>query len=431
MRDAAQQALLAKVTRRLIPLLFVLYAVNILDRVSIGFARLQMMEDLGLREDQYALGAGVFYVGYLLFEVPSNLILHRTGARRWISRILVSWGLVTCAMMAIRGPWGLYLLRVLLGFAEAGFFPGMILYLSYWFPARERARAVAWFMAASPLAGIVGSPLSGAILEYMDQVGGLRGWQWLFLLEGAPAVALGILVLQTLPDRPSQAGWLTAEERERLAALLLPEAKAETKRQLSTLLQAAADPRVWLLTLLYFTVAAGSNGVGFYLPKLMQTRFPELDKFQLGLLVAVPHLCALGCMVLNGTHSDRTGERRWHVAGPAFVSAVGWAASAHLDSPVAALCGLVLVQVGIMSMLPTFWSLPTSFLRGVAAAGGIALVNSVGNLGGFVGPIVIGQLKEATGSFTGGLLAMAATMAAGGVLALCVRPEPAEPVGFP
>jgi ACS family tartrate transporter-like MFS transporter len=423
MEEMPPRPVLGKVIRRLLPFLFLLYVVNILDRVNVGFARLQMLDDLDLGEEVYALGAGIFYVGYVAFEVPSNLILNRLGARRWISRIMISWGLITCMMMQVRGPWSFYLLRIALGFAEAGFFPGIILYLTYWFPARERARTVACFMAASPITGALGGPLSGAILQYLDQVGGLRGWQWLFVLEGAPAVLLGLVVFIYLTDRPEQAGWLTPEERDWLAGQIRQEEKLRQQHHGLTLRQAMGDRRVLLLIALYFTIAVSSNGFGFYLPKLLQSRFPEMREFQIGLLAAVPNLCAVVGMVVNSAHSDRTGERRWHVALPAYLAATGWALTAWLDAPGLSLLSLTLVQVGIMSMLPTFWSLPTSFLSGRAAAGGIALINSVGNLGGFAGPTLIGLLKAPTGSFTNGLLAMALTLSLGGVLALCVRPN--------
>jgi ACS family tartrate transporter-like MFS transporter len=425
MDEAWQRAVLGKVKARLLPFLFLLYVVNILDRVNVGFAQLQMSADLGWSQEVYGLGAGLFYIGYLLFEVPSNLILRRVGARRWIARIMVSWGLVTCAMMWVRGPWGFYALRVLLGFAEAGFFPGIILYLTYWFPARERARAVALFMAASPLTGIVGNPLSGAILQYMDAAGGLRGWQWVFLLEGIPAVVLGVVVLYGLTDRPEQADWLEPGEREWLAGWVAGEEKERERRHGLTLAQAATDPRVVLLTLLYFTVAMGSNAFGFFLPKLIESRGPGLSKFEIGLLAAVPNVFAIGAMILNGWHSDRTGERRWHVALPSLLAAAGWALGAGVDGLGPSMAAFVLMQVGIMSMLPTFWSLPTAFLSGAAAAGGIALINSVGNLGGFAAPYAMGWLKERTGGFTAGMVLMALTMAAGSVLALCVRPEQA------
>jgi ACS family tartrate transporter-like MFS transporter len=449
MTEVSPRAVRDRVALRLIPFLFLLYVVNILDRVNVSFAKLQMLPELQLGEDVYSLGFGLFYIGYLLFEVPSNLILHRVGARRWIARIMISWGLITCAMMLIRDRWGFYLLRILLGFAEAGFFPGIILYLTYWFPARERARMVALFMAASPLTGVVGNPLSGAIMEGLDEVAGLSGWQWIFLLEGIPAVVLGVTVLFYLTDRPEQAHWLEPAQRRWLADQLGREEQDRHSRHGLTLGRALADGRVWLLILLYFTVAAGSNAFGAYLPTLIKERFPDCEPFEIGLLAAIPNLVAVVCMVLNGAHSDRTGERRWHVALPAFVAALGWALTAWLESPAASLVALALVQAGIMSMLPTFWTLPTSFLSGVAAAGGIALINSVGNLGGFAGPVIIGQLQEDVGtviggglalaikdypspahvaaasSFSNGLLAMALILAAGGVLALLVRHDSA------
>ncbi len=422
MGEELQRSALRKATWRLVPFLFLLYVVNILDRVNVGFARLQMLGDLGLDESVYALGAGIFYIGYLLFEVPSNLILARVGARRWIGRILISWGLITCAMAAVRGPWSFYALRILLGFAEAGFFPGVILYLTYWFPARERARTVAWFMTGSPVAGIVGNPLSGAILHYLDQSGGLRGWQWLFLLEGVPAVLLGVVALRFLTDRPGHATWLSAAERAWLAERMAREESARSSRHGLTSLRALADRRVWLLILLYFMVAAGSNSFGFYLAAFLENRFPGCNAFQLGLLGIVPNAAAIVVMTVNGAHSDRTGERRWHVTLPAFLSAAGWALFAASDaSPALSLLALALIQAGLMAMLPTFWTLPTALLSGTAAAGGIAFINSVGNLGGFAGPNVVGQLRAVTGAFTGGLLAMAGIMAVGGVLALWVR----------
>jgi MFS transporter, ACS family, tartrate transporter len=423
MDDASKKALLAKVSRRLIPFLFLLYVVNILDRVNVGFARLQMLDDLHMGEDVYALGAGIFYLGYVLFEVPSNLILRRTGARRWIARIMISWGLVACAMMAIRGPWSFCLLRILLGIAEAGFFPGIIFYLTYWFPARDRARTVALFMAAAPVTGMVGNPLSGAILQWLDQVGGLSGWQWVFLLEGIPAVILGVIALYYLTDRPEHANWLSSNERNWLIGEMSREKKDLEQRHGLSLGQAVMDRRVWLLILLYFTVAVGSNVLGFYLPKLIESRFRDVSKIQIGLLAAVPYVCAMIAMVLNGAHSDRTGERRWHMALPAAVAACGLTLSALSDSPALSLLGLALAQSGIMSMLPVFWTLPTSFLSGVAAAGGIALINSIGNVGGFVGPNLLGQPAELTGSFTLGLVATALTLCFGALLALCVRQD--------
>jgi ACS family tartrate transporter-like MFS transporter len=425
--NVTEARVMLTVSLRLIPFLFLLYVVNILDRVNVGFARLQMLEQLGLSEVVYGLGAGIFYVGYFVFEVPSNLILRRVGARVWIGRILISWGIISCAMMFVIDQWSFYLLRFLLGVAEAGFFPGMILYLSYWFPARQRARAVSFFITASAVAGIVGFPVSGLILEYLDQFAGLAGWKWLFLLEGLPAVALGVASLLYLTDRPELAGWLAPAERAWLAGRMRGEEQHRATRHGLTLLRAAANPAVWLLCALYFTVAMGANGFGLYLPKILDDQFPDLNRFHLGLLAAVPNVAAIVTMVLVGAHSDRTGERRWHVAGPAFAAACGWLLVAAVGwglvpaeySGVLALVGLAVTQAATLSILAPFWSLPTSFLSGAAAAGGIAFINSVGNLGGFAGPAVISWVKEATDSFSGGMLFLAAALVLGGVLALC------------
>jgi len=423
MAETSERELLARVRWRLLPLLFLLYLVNLLDRSNVGFARLQMLADLHIGKEAFGFCAGVFYLGYFFFEVPSNLILARVGARRWISRILVSWGLVTCATMAIRGPIGFALLRVLLGFAEAGFFPGIILYLTYWFPARERARAVAFFMTGAPITGIVGSPLSGAIMEYMDHFAGFRGWQWLFLLEGVPAVVLGFVVIYALPDRPAHARWLEPGERDWLTARVGREDEDRARSHSLTLLEAVFDRRVLLLTLVYFTVAAGSNAIAFFMPKLLETRFEECNKFQIGLLAAVPNVCATFGMVFNGWHSDRTGERRWHVALPAFLAATGWVVFAATDSRTGALVGLALAQAGVLSTLPVFWSLPTAFLSGAAAAGGIAWINSLGNLGGFAGSYILGLSEGLTDKFTAGMLAVAVLLFGGGLLVLWARDD--------
>jgi MFS transporter, ACS family, tartrate transporter len=431
MQPDVKRVVLRKVALRLLPFLFLLYVVNILDRINVGFARLQMLDDLHMGERAYALGAGIFYIGYLVFEIPSNLILSRVGARRWIGRILISWGLISMAMTFVRGPWSFYLLRILLGFAEAGFFPGIILYLTYWFPGRERAKAVSLFMTGSPLTAIVGGPLSGAILQYLDHKGGLRGWQWLFIIEGVPAVVLGVIAMFYLTDRPERAHWLNEEERSWLSGQTRGEEAYRQERHGLTLWQAAIDRRVWILTAVYFAVAGASNSFGFYLPKFLQIGFPSVGEFGIGLLVMVPSLCAVPCMLLNSMHSDKTGERRWHVAIAALIGAFGWALAALLKAPVPYLFAFALAQIGIMSVLPTFWSLPTSFLSGPSAAAGIALINSIANLGGFFGPNVIGQLQASTGSFSPGMLVVAATLAIAAVLALLVPidsgPEPVRP----
>lgn len=422
--DTLEAVVFRKVALRLIPFLFLLYVVNILDRVNVGFARLSMLNDLGLSEGVFSFGAGVFYLGYMLFEVPSNLILHRIGARRWISRIMISWGIISACMLFVRNDWSFYLLRILLGVAEAGFFPGIILYISYWFPAREQARAVSFFMMGSPVSGILGGPLSGALLQYSNGLGGLEGWQWLFLVEGIPAIVLGVITWFYLTDRPEQARWLPTAEREWLSARMSREERNREARHGLSRLRAMTDPRVWLFISIYFTVAMGTNGIGFFLPKILEGHFSGSSKLQLGFLSALPHLAAVVAMFLVGAHSDRRGERRWHVALPAFVAATGWFLSAYFRSPWLALVSLSVAQAGMMSMMGPFWSMSTSFLSGAGAAGGIALINTVANLGGVLSPNVMGQLKAYTGSFSGGELTMAATLVIGGVLAISVRHDP-------
>jgi ACS family tartrate transporter-like MFS transporter len=427
-----EAAIFRKVSLRLLPFLFLLYVINLIDRTNVGMARLQMVDQQQILGKQaYGLGAGIFYLGYFVFEVPSNLILLRMGARAWIARILVSWGLITMAMMFVTGPWSFIGLRVLLGVAEAGFFPGIIFYLNNWFPAWRRGRAVALFMLGGVVASIVGNPISGFILEHLDQVGGLSGWQWIFLLEGLPAVALGFVTLVYLTDRPDQAEWLTPNERKWLVQQLETERSSLPHSRRHSLEAALVDPRVWLLIAIYFTVAVGDNSYGFYIPKFLESQFPGSRPWQIGLLVAVPGIVAMTGMILVGRNSDRTGERRRHVASSAFVAALGWLMIASvasgllevpgIDSRLLFLTGAAVTLTGMKSMLPTFWTLPPTFLTGAAAAGGIALINSVANLGGMLGPIIIGYVESNTGDFTIGYLIMAATLFTGGLLVLKVR----------
>ena len=423
--ERLERTALRTVSLRLLPFVFLLYGFNILDRVNVGFARLQMMKDLDMSEKVFGWGVSIFFLGYFVFEVPSNLLLRRLGARRWIARILISWGILSSAMMFVNGPVSFYLLRFLLGLAEAGFFPGIILYLSYWFPARERARAVSRFMIGSAVTGIVGNPLSGAILDYLGGVGGLAGWQWLFLLEGLPTIVLGILALFYLTDRPEQADWLPSAERDWLAARMHEEERQRAQHHRLSLLQALAEPRVLLLCAIYFSVSMGSNSFGAYAPQLVNDHFAGASALHIGFLAALPSVGAILGMIVVGIHSDRTGERRWHVALPAFVAALGWTMAARLESPWLVLLGLVLAQTGMLSMLAPFWALPTSFLSGAAAAGGIAFINSLGNLGGFVAPNVLGQVKTATGSFSNALLVLAGVLVLGGILALRARHDAA------
>jgi len=410
--EARGRRVIRKVAWRLLPFLGLLYVLNILDRTNAGFARLTMQDELGMSPQAFDLGYGIFYVGYLLFEVPANLLLQRFGARRWIARIMITWGLVSCATMAVTGPASFSLARLALGLAEAGFFPGIILYLTYWFPARERARMNAYFVMAIAVAGILGSPVSGAIMEYLDGRGGLKGWQWLFLLEGIPSVLLGIATLFFLTDRPEEAEWLEPEERDWLVARLRQEEKYRTGRHGADFLRALVDGRVWLLIALYFTVAVGTNAGGSYFPTILKGRFGTGSTFTIGLLLALINLCAVVAMVLVARSSDRTGERRGHVALAAALAAAGWTVAAVAPSPWVALAGLCLAQAGMLSMLPPFWTLPASFLSGAAAAGGIALINSVANFGGLAGPTILGQT---------GLGSMAVLLGLGSVLALLVK----------
>lgn len=406
-------ATLRHVAWRIIPFICLLYVLNILDRANVGFARLAMQDDLGLSEAAFDIGYGMFYLGYLVFEVPSNLLLRRFGARRWIARIMITWGLISAAMMFATDIWTFYALRILLGIAEAGFFPGIILYLTYWFPDRQRAKMTAFFMLAIGLSNVLGNPLSGLIMDHFNGMNGWHGWQWLFLLEGLPTSLVGIVVLFYLQDSPRDARWLREDQRQWLIEHLEEENRIRQAMHGPDHWQAMLQPKVWLLIAIYFTVAVGTNASGAYLPKLIKERFSEWNYLQVGLLTALPHLVAIFAMVLVGISSDRSGERRWHLAGSALVGAIGWAIAARAETPLVGVAGLCLAQAGMMSMLPVFWTLPSMFLTGVAAAGGIALINSVANIGGFFGASILGQ---------GGLWSIAVILCFGSLLtAIVVR----------
>ncbi len=404
----------SKARRRLIPFLFLLYLVAYLDRINVGFASLQMNQALGFSATTYGFGAGIFFLSYVLFEIPSNVILARVGARLWIARIMISWGLVSSAMMFVRSAGGFYTLRFLLGLAEAGFFPGLIFYLTRWFPVRERARTVAAFMTATLIAGVVGGPISGALLS-MHGTGGLQGWQWLFLLEGLPAIVLGVVVLKVLTEHPRDARWLADAERAALIACLRDEGRAATADESTW--TALRSRRIWLLAVVYFTIPVTLYGIGFWLPQMLKAA-SGAGNFAVGLLSAVPYAAGAVGMVIVGRHSDRTGERRWHVLVPALVSAMGLALSTMASGTAWALVTLSLAMLGLASMFGPFWALATSSVRGVGAAAAIALINSVGNTGGFVGPYLLGAINDATHSFTAGLFGIAAILAAGAALVL-------------
>jgi MFS transporter, ACS family, tartrate transporter len=412
---------LAKITWRLIPFMFVLYIVAFLDRVNVGFAALQMNEDLGFSDTVYGIGAGIFFIGYFVFEIPSNLILEKIGARIRIARIMITWGIISSAMFLVGGKTSFYILRFLLGVAEAGFFTGMILYLTYWFPARERTRRLALIMTAIPISGVFGSPLSGALLT-LDGFARLEGWQIMFLAEGIPAVLLGIVVLYFLPNGSDEAGWLEPEERTWLRRALERENRIKSEHGEYTTRQALTKGKVWLLSAIYFGVVTSVYGVSLWLPLIIED-FSGFGTFAVGLLSAIPYLAGAVGMVIFARHSDATGEWRWHVAVAAFIATVGLVLTGATASPVVEMTALTLTALGIYSTLATFWSLPTAFLSGTAAAAGIALINSVGNLGGFVGPYVVGFLSDSTGSFYAGLLLLAALILVAGLLALAVRHE--------
>ena len=413
--DGDAAALGQRVRRRLVPFLFLLYIVSYLDRINVGFAALQMNQALGFSAATFGLGAGIFFLSYVAFEIPSNVILARVGARLWIARIMISWGLVSAGMMFVRGTGAFFALRFLLGAAEAGFFPGIIFYLTRWIPPSDRARTVAQFMAASLIAGVIGGPLSGALLG-LDGRYGLAGWQWLFLVEGLPSVLLGLAVLAFLDDGPDTAAWMSPADRDLLAAQMTRES-VDDGRAAHTVSGALRSPTIWLLAVVYFSIPVALYAIGFWLPQIVKSGF-GVNAFQVGVLSAIPYVVGSITMVVTARHSDRTGERRWHVALGAIIGGLAFAASALTTNPVMALVLLSVAMAGLASMFGPFWTLATSFVRGVGAAGGIALINSVGNIGGFVGPSVVGYLRDTTHSFSAGLMAVGAMMAIAGMLVL-------------
>jgi ACS family tartrate transporter-like MFS transporter len=416
--DVERRAI-ARVQTRLIPFIFICYVIAYLDRVNIGFAAAELQLDLGLSDAAFGLGAGLFFIGYCLFEVPSNLILERVGARLWIARIMVGWGIVSMAMMFISGVWSFYLVRVLLGIAEAGFFPGVILYLTYWVPARHRARTSALFMMAIPISVIIGAPLSDALLT-LDGLLGLRGWQWLFLVEGAPAVIFGFVTLFYLTDQPSKAQWLKDDEREWLTQTMARERSARATTGHGSVLASLRSGKLWLLCAIYFMNTLVTYGVFLWLPRIL--RDASQGTVAVGWLTALPFVAALVGMILVGRHSDRTGERKWHVAVCALVAASGLLLAVNFQDNVPMLVlSFTLSQLGQRSLLAVFWAIPPIFLGGSAAAAGIALINSLGNLGGAVGPTVVGWLRGSSGDYTSGLLLLAAALVIEAVLVASMR----------
>lgn len=430
MTDELADRVVRRIGWRILPFAMLLYFISFIDRVNIGFAALTMNKDIGLSPAAFGLGAGIFFAGYFLFEVPSNLILHRVGARVWIARVMISWGVVSGATAFIHGPGWFYVLRFLLGVAEAGFFPGMILYFSYWFPASHRAAATSVFMAAAPLSTALGSPLSGALMELHGWFG-LRGWQIMFLAEAVPAVLLGIAVLFMLTSRPENAGWLSPEERNWLVETLHCERQQQGPSRHS-ILQGMLDGRVLALSLIYFGTSAGLYALGIWSPQIL-ARF-GLSPLQVGWLNMAPGIAAVVAMVLWSRHSDRTAERTWHVVIACLAAAAGLFWSGVAASLIAVLAALTLVNIGVSASKPPLWAMPGSFLDGAAAAAGIATINALGNLGGFVGPAMIGLLKSWTGSFLGGLYFVAGLLLLSALLTLLLarsgrgRPLAAAPI---
>jgi ACS family tartrate transporter-like MFS transporter len=404
-----------KLTLRLVPFLFLLYIVAYLDRINVGFAALQMQRQLGLSDTAYGLGAGLFFAGYFFFQVPSNLALQKIGARRWLALLMAIWGVVSCSMALAQGPRSFYALRFLLGAAEAGFFPGVIFYLKNWFPAQARARTVARFMTAAPLSGVVGGPISGALLG-LHLRGNLAGWQWMFLMEGIPAILLGGIVVRFLTDSPQQARWLAAHEKE----LLLDALRASPNEVAASTFSALLSGRIWLLAFVYFGLNTVSYGISLWLPNLIKS-LSGVSNFLIGALSAIPYVAAALAMVLVGLHSDRFGERRWHTAIPAFTGAFALVAAAYSTSVTPMIIAISIAVLGVFSMMGPFWAMPTSLLSGTAAAAGIALINSIGNLGGFAGPYVIGLVRTSTGQFKGGLLLVSGALMASGAAVLLIK----------
>jgi MFS transporter, ACS family, tartrate transporter len=408
---------LAKVRRHLVMFLGALYFAAFIDRVNVGFAAQQMHRDLGFSASVYGFGAGIFFIGYCLFEIPSNLLLHRIGARRWIGRIMISWALLAGAMAFVRSAAAFYVLRFVLGVAEAGFFPGVIYYLTYWVPAAERARLVGTFMTAIPVSTALAGPVSAAILG-LDGLLGLAGWQWLFLTETVPSLVLGVVTLKTLPDTPADARWLSPEERTWLAARLTA-GSAPHRAAPANVLEALVQPRTLALSLGYFGADLGLYGIILWIPQILANAGVPLHA--VGYVVAVPYAIAAAGMVYWCRRSDRARERVGHLACASLVGFAGIAASAALrGSPLLSVAAVTIGATGTLAMLPIFWTLPAGVLRGAAAAGAIALINAIGNIGGFIGPFAIGWIRDTTGNFTWGLIVVAAGILLAGVIALVV-----------
>jgi MFS transporter, ACS family, tartrate transporter len=425
---AFETAIIKKLCWRILPLVLVAYCVAYVDRANIAVAALTMNKDLGFSAFTYGLGAGIFFLGYVMFEVPSNLVLERVGARRWIARIMFTWGILSAACAFIAGPKSFFVLRFLLGVAEAGFFPGVVLYFTYWFPDRYRGRIIAALFLAVPGANALSNVASGAILE-MNGVLGLRGWQWVFLIEAAPAIILSLVVLRTLVDRPALAKWLSADERQWLEGELNEERARVEARERLTLGKALMDPRVINLSIIWMLTVTAGYGASFFMPQIVKGL--GLSNLMTGVASAIPFLVGMIALLIWGWSTDRTGERRWHLISASVIGAVGFVAAGMLGSSYWALAAMSLALAGIYGTRPSFWPLPSIFLSGTAAAGGIALINSIGNLGGYFGPFIVGWIKDATNSFEIALYFLAACSLASGAIAFLANRACGAQVGSP
>jgi D-galactonate transporter len=416
------EAVYSKIARRTIPFLILLFVVAWLDRVNVGFAKLQMLADRGFSEAIYGFGAGIFYVGYLLFEIPSNLFLERIGARKTMARITILWGLTSIATMFVKTALSFYVLRFFLGAFEAGLYPGVILYLTYWFPAHRRGQMMGMFMTAVPIAGIIGGPVSGGIMQTMARSSTLANWQWLFLIEGIPSIVMGVLTLLIVEDTPAEARWLSSDEKAIvLADLETARIKAGPRKH--TFALALRTPQVWLLTIIYFCLVSANPTFGFWVPTIING-LGVSNNTTIGLLSAVPYIVSIFCVVWVGRHSDRTLERRYHCGLSCLAAAAGLVLIGVFDrSPVLGFAALVVGVAGVLCAFAPFWQIPTMLLAGTAAAGAIALINSVGNLSGWIAPFAVGWLKEATGKTSSGLYVVAALEVIGAVLILTFMPR--------
>jgi MFS transporter, ACS family, tartrate transporter len=412
-----------KLRIRIIPFLFLLYIVAYLDRINIGFAALTMNREMGITSQQFGLLVGVFFLGYFLFEIPSNLLLHKIGARIWIARILISWGIVAALTGFVQGASQLYVARFLLGVMEAGFFPGIILYLTYWFRQREQAQTIALFMAGLPITSILGAPFSGLILDHVHWFG-VSSWRWLLILEGLPAVVCGVFTYLLLPSRPPEANFLTREEKDWIVAAVAHEDEEKRSRRQVSAMRALTDARVWHLAAVGFTMANGLYAMSFWMPQLVRSLSRLYSNTVVGFLVTIPHLVGLIAMILVSRSSDQQRERRYHVAIPAFIAGIALLLLGRANSPFVSIILLSLVALGIYSFYGPFFSIPSQFLTGASAASGIALINSVANLGGFAGPYAIGTIKASTGNLYGGLAAIGISLFLSATLVLILPKEP-------